>query len=211
VGRNHEPVTENAYTRLGQPILTQPFAPLRQFWRPAARKVRLMEPAEASEREDDAHEFVGTVVVQRPRHQVYAFWRDFCNLPKFMRNVTRVTAVDALSSVWTVTDAEGKSAEWEFLITDDEEDRLIAWSTSGHTPVHYSGRVEFKTLNGDATEVTATLRYAAPSGLVESLIAKVAGTDETQPLVQTPEDLARFKSYMESETARADTSSPPAP
>jgi uncharacterized membrane protein len=176
-----------------------------------ARKVVHMEAGAASEPESDAREYVGTVVVYRPRHELYVFWRDFCNLPKFMGNVERVTAVDALSSRWTVRDAAGKSAEWEFLITDDEEDRLIAWSTSGNTPVHYSGRVEFKALGPDATEVAATLRYAAPSGLVENLLAKVAGGGEEQPLVQTPEDLARFKSYMESETARVDASRPPAP
>jgi uncharacterized membrane protein len=128
-----------------------------------------------------------------------AFWRDFSNLPKFMQNVQDVTQVDSLSSVWTVKDPSGHIAEWEFIVTDDEPDRLIAWSTSGNTPVKYSGRVEFKdTRPNEGTEVTATLRYEPPTGLIEHLIAKVGGSPAPpEPPVQTRADLLRFKRYME--------------
>jgi uncharacterized membrane protein len=106
-------------------------------------------PAEAR-----VHEFVARVVVARPRRELYAFWRDFTNAPKFMANVAGVTEVDSLSSVWTVTAPAGGTTEWEMLVTDEEVDRLIAWSTSGNTAVSYSGRVEFQ----DATVQDATAR-----------------------------------------------------
>jgi uncharacterized membrane protein len=158
-------------------------------------------PADAPLEEGD-REFVEQVVVARPRRELYEFWRDFTNLPRFMRNVRSVTAVDSLSSVWSITDADGRSAEWEFLITDDEQDRLIAWSASGKTPIRYSGRVEFHDAAADeapGTRVTATVRYQAPDGLVDTLIAKVAGGHSTadDPAVQTRGDLARFKQCME--------------
>jgi uncharacterized membrane protein len=144
-----------------------------------------------------AREYVDKLIVGRPRRELYAFWRDFANAPKFMQNVERVTAVDSLSSVWTVKDASGQRAEWEFIVTDDEPDRLIAWATSGHTPVKYAGRVEFCD-GGSAgeTQVIATLRYDPPSGIVDSLVAKVSG-DLGTPLVQSREDLLRFKECME--------------
>ena len=153
-----------------------------------------------------AEEFVDIVLIARPRHELYAFWRDFSNLPKFMEKVRQVTEVDSLSSIWTVAESGGNSADWEFLVTDDETDRLIAWSASGHTPVKYSGRVEFKDApspgvsgSAPATEVTATLRYEAPSGLIESLILRMAGTPGTadDPTAQTRSDLLRFKELME--------------
>lgn len=161
--------------------------------------------------DERAEEFVDTVRIARPRHELYAFWRDFNNLPKFMEKVRNVTEVDSISSIWTVAGAAGSSADWEFIVTDDEADRLIAWSASGNTPVKYSGRVEFKDAQpvvdeqaaGGApvalTEVTATLRYQAAAGLIESLVARMAGTEPTidDPAVQTRSDLLRFKEIME--------------
>jgi uncharacterized membrane protein len=145
-----------------------------------------------------AREYVDEILVRRPRRELYAFWRDFANAPKFMRNVQRVTAVDALSSVWTVKDASGRSAEWEFIVTDDEPDRLIAWATSGHTPVKYVGRVEFRDGGtADETQVIATLRHDPPPGIVDSLLAKVSGDPDAAPLIQSREDLLRFKTFME--------------
>jgi uncharacterized membrane protein len=172
------------------------------------------QPAAA---EPHVHEFVARVVIARPRHELYEFLRDFTNAPKFMANVAGVTAVDSLSSVWTVTDPAGGSAQWEMLVTDEEVDRLIAWSTSGNTPVNYSGRIEFQdatatvaTAQGatanTATEVTATVRHQEHAGLVESLIEAVAGSHEAEPPVQSLSDLTRFKEYMEGRAAPASDS-----
>lgn len=180
--------------------------------------------------DERAEEFVDTVRIARPRHELYAFWRDFSNLPKFMEKVRKVTEVDSLSSIWTVVGSAGSSADWEFIVTDDETDRLIAWSASGNTPVKYSGRVEFKdsapspgdasspsagSADSAATEVTATLRYEAASSLIDSLIARMSGSAPAadDPAVQTRSDLLRFKEVTESspETVGWQDASPPAP
>jgi uncharacterized membrane protein len=170
---------------------------------------------------DGSHQQVDSIVIARSRSELYAFWRDFTNVPKFMENVQTVTEVDALSSLWTVKDAAGNAAQWELLITEDEPDRLIAWSTSGNSPVRYSGSIEFKDFpyrdvatggeypagsagpgSPTGTQVTATVRYALPSGLIENLehfVARVAGsgTAVQEPVVQTRADLMRFKQLME--------------
>jgi uncharacterized membrane protein len=145
-------------------------------------------------------EFTASVVIARPRHELYAFWRNFTNAPKFMARVAAVTEVDSLSSMWTVDDGGGNTAQWEMLVTDDEPDRLIAWSTSGNSPVSYSGRVEFQdAAGGGATEITATVQHEERPGLVETLIEAVAGGEtEHDPPVQSRGDLERFKDYMES-------------
>jgi uncharacterized membrane protein len=128
--------------------------------------------AEQPAAEPHVHEFVARVVVARPRHELYAFWHDFTNAPKFMAHVEGVTEVDSLSSMWTVRDRAGNATQWEMLVTDDEADRLIAWSTSGNTPVSYSGRIEFRDAAGGAgTEVTATLRHER-SGAVQGLYGR---------------------------------------
>jgi uncharacterized membrane protein len=172
------------------------------------------EPMESHEETEPAagtREYVDRIVIERPRRELYAFWRDFTNLPKFMDNVETVTAVDSLSSIWRVKDSAGQSTDWEFIITDDEQDQMIAWATSGHSPVKYAGRVEFKDESPERTEVTATLRYDPPDGIVENLIAKVAGPGEDTPRVQTREDLQRFKRYMERVAPASGTSASGAP
>ena len=170
--------------------------------------------------EPRVHEFVARVVDARPRHELFAVWRDFTNAPKFMANVAGVTEVDSLSSVWTVTAPAGGSTEWEMLVTDEEADRLIAWSTSGNTPVSYSGRIEFEdataqsataqsataqdTTDSVGTQVTATVRHEEHAGLVETLIEAVAGSHEAvEPPVQSSADLQRFKEHMEGRVAQA--------
>ncbi len=145
------------------------------------------------------HEFVARIVIARPRQELYAFWRNFGNAPLFMASVEAVTEVDSLSSLWTLKDASGKTAQWELLVTEDEPDRLIAWSTSGHSPVTYSGRVEFQDAAGEGgTEVISTVRHQEHPGVVETLIEAVAGapTDHDPPL-QSRGDLDRLKAYME--------------
>jgi uncharacterized membrane protein len=101
--------------------------------------------------------------------------------------------------MWTVRDAAGNASQWEMLVTDEEADRLIAWSTSGNTPVSYSGRVEFRDAPGEAgTEVTVTVLHGEHSGIVGTLIEAVAGSHATQdPPVQSRSDLMRLKEYME--------------
>jgi uncharacterized membrane protein len=148
------------------------------------------------------HEFVASVVIARPRHELYAFWRDFTNAPRFMARVAAVTEVDSLSSLWTVKDGAGIAAQWEMLVTEEEPDRLIAWSTSGNSPVSYSGRVEFQDAPGERTEVTVTVRHQEHPGLVATLIEAVAGPhDEHDPPIQSRGDLDRFKEYMEARGA----------
>ncbi|HEY3851475.1 MAG TPA: SRPBCC family protein [Steroidobacteraceae bacterium] len=187
--------------------------------------------------DERAEEFVDTVRIARPRHELYAFWRHFSNLPRFMEKVRKVTEVDSLSSIWTVAGTAGSSADWEFIVTDDEVDRLIAWSASGNTPIKYSGRVEFRDAAPDpappysadaipgadetpdcaATEVTATLRYEAASGLIDGLIARMSGATAgaDDPAVQTRSDLLRFKEVMEgsgtAQSARGGRPRAPAP
>ena len=43
-----------------------------------------------------------TVTINRPRHELYAFWRDFRNLPLFMENIESVVEIDGTRSRWRV-------------------------------------------------------------------------------------------------------------
>jgi uncharacterized membrane protein len=54
-----------------------------------------------------------SVTINRPRMELYSFWRDFNNLPRFMGNVHSVAIKDQSHSHWVIEAAAGKTVEWD--------------------------------------------------------------------------------------------------
>ena len=146
-----------------------------------------------------------TITVNRPRAEVYAFWRDFKNLERFMENIERVDIGDDRRSHWVVSAPGGKTVEWDSRITRDEPDRLIAWESLDGADIKNTGQIEFRDAPpGRGTEVTATIVYDPPGGDLGKLIAKLF---QKEPKVQARRDLRRFKQLME--TGEISTSKAP--
>ncbi len=145
-----------------------------------------------------------TVTINKPRPELYAFWRDFRNLARFLENVERVDVGDSRQSHWVIKAPAGKTVEWDSQITEDEPDRLIAWeSVAGD--IKNAGRIEFSdAAPGRGTLVTATIVYDPPGGDIGKLIAKLF---QKEPKVQARRDLRRFKQLME--TGEISTSAAP--
>src|SRR4051812_18866328 len=76
---------------------------------------------------DEAAIAARTVTINRPRSELYAFWRDFRNLARFMENIDSVEIGDDRRSHWVVKAPAGETVEWDSQITEDEPERLIAW------------------------------------------------------------------------------------
>jgi uncharacterized membrane protein len=150
-----------------------------------------------------------SVTIDRPRAELYAFWRDFKNLPQFMHNIHSVAIHDAAHSHWVIEAPAHKTVEWDSKITEDEPGRLIAWESLEGASVRNSGRVEFlDSPDGRGTVVRVTLTYDPPAGALGKLIAKMF---KKEPKVQARQDLRRFKQLMETgevATARAPDAAP---
>lgn len=144
----------------------------------------------------DAHELIGrTVTINRPRAEVYAFWRKLENLPKFMENIASITPIDDKRSHWIVTAPGGRTVEWDSLIVDDVPNQLIAWKSAEGSDITHSGHIEFRDAQGQrGTEVTATILYDPPAGALGKIIAKLF---QEEPKIQSRRDLRRFKQLME--------------
>ncbi len=134
------------------------------------------------------------VTINRPVGELYAYFRDFANLPTFMENVERIEVLDPLRSHWVVKGPAGKSYEWTSAITDEAQDSFIAWSSEDGADVANSGRVEFRDAGARGTVVTATILYDPPGGVIGKLIAKMF---QREPAIQARRDLRRFKQLME--------------
>jgi uncharacterized membrane protein len=146
-----------------------------------------------------------SVTINRQREELYAFWRDFRNLPQFMHNVHSVRIQDQTHSHWVIEAPAGKTVEWDSEITQDEVGRVIAWQSLEGASVRNSGRVDFvDSPDGRGTVVRVTLTYDPPAGTVGKLIAKLF---LKEPKVQARQDLRRFKQLME--TGEVSTARPP--
>lgn len=138
---------------------------------------------------------VRTVTINKPREELYAFWRDFANLPTFMDNVQRIDVLSDNRSHWVVKAPAGKTVEWDARLTEDVPGQLLAWEAAEDADVPNSGRVEFRDAQGDrGTIVAATIAYDPPAGIVGKIVAKLF---QREPAIQARRDLRRFKQLME--------------
>jgi uncharacterized membrane protein len=136
-----------------------------------------------------------SVTIDRPRQELYDFWRDLGCLPLFMHHIKSVSVIDAVRSHWVVNAPAGKTVEWDSTITADEPGRLIAWRSEEGASVRNSGQVEFRdSPDGRGTVVTVTLAYDPPGGSIGKMVATLFGKE---PKVQARQDLRRFKQLME--------------
>jgi uncharacterized membrane protein len=156
---------------------------------------------------DDAGELIGrTVSINRPRQELYEFWRDFRNLPLFMDNIESVRILDATRSQWKVKAPAESTVEWISHITEDNPGEVIGWRSEEKASVPNSGRIEFKDSgNGRGTQVTVTIVYDPPAGTLGKVVAKLF---QREPNIQARRDLRRFKQLME--TGEIPSSEPPA-
>jgi uncharacterized membrane protein len=145
-----------------------------------------------------------TVTINRPREELYAFWRDFRNLAGFMENVDSITLDDNLRSRWVVKAPAGRTVEWTSVVTEDVPNERIAWASEEGADIKFTDGPP-----GRGTQVTATIVYDPPAGDLGKLIAKLFGKE---PKVQARRDLRRFKQLMETgeiSTSKAETGAAP--
>jgi uncharacterized membrane protein len=135
------------------------------------------------------------ITVNRPAEELYAFWRNFENLPQFMYHLEEVQVHDDQRSRWAAAAPAGMRVEWEAEITDDRPNELIAWQSLRDADVHNSGSVRFQPApGGRGTEVCVEIEYRPPGGTIGRAIARLFGEEPGQ---QVAGDLKRFKQVME--------------
>lgn len=136
-----------------------------------------------------------TVTINKPAEELYRFWRNFENLPHFMKHLKSVTVISEKRSHWTANAPMGASVEWDADILEERENEFISWASVEGADVDNSGFVRFKPgPTGRGTEVKVVIEYNPPGGAVTSAIAKLFGEEPEQ---QVGDDLRRFKMMME--------------
>jgi len=146
-----------------------------------------------------------SVTINRPISELYRFWRNLENLPRFMAHLESVQMLDERRSRWSARLPAGKTVEWDGEVVEDRPGELISWRPLPGTKVMSTGSVRFlRAPGGRGTEVRVELRHDPAGGLIGAGIARLFG--EVIGL-HAESDLRRFKQLMEiGEVVQSDAS-----
>ena len=134
------------------------------------------------------------ITIYRPVTEVYSYWRNLENLPRFMEHLEHVQVTDRFHSRWVAKGPLGLRVEWDAEIINDIPPSLLSWKSVGDSDVASAGSVRFKALGDHATDVHVKLQYDPPAGKLGATVAWMLGED---PQHQIAEDLRGFKELLE--------------
>ena len=145
-----------------------------------------------------------SVYVNKPRQQVYEFWRNLENLPLFLSHLKSVKIIDDKRSRWEAN-LPGNIAKvsWEAEIVNDDPGNVIGWKSVANSEVDNAGKVEFTdATNGHGTLIQVVISYLPPTG--GYLKSKIA--DLLSPVFEkmVRKDINNFKKYIEDEGSLED-------
>lgn len=136
-----------------------------------------------------------SIIVNRPPEELYRFWHNVQNLPRFMKHLQDVQVKADGQSHWVATAPAGNKVEWDAVITEDVPNERIAWRSLAGSDIENSGMVEFERApKGDGTIVHVSIAYSPPGGILGVGVAKLFGEEPAQ---QVEGDLRRFKQVLE--------------
>lgn len=138
-----------------------------------------------------------TMIINRPRSEVYAAWRNLSSFPKFMTHLKNVTETSATQSHWEakIPLASPVSISWDAEIIKDEPNSLLSWRSLPGSTIDNAGKVEFRdALGNQGTEVKVTIVYRPPAGNIGTGVARLLN-----PVFRkmVKEDVLGFKQYFE--------------
>jgi uncharacterized membrane protein len=135
------------------------------------------------------------ITVNKPRAEVYAFWRKLSNLPLFMEHLKRVDVIDEKRSHWEAKVPGGiGTIEWDAEIAKEIDGELLGWNSLPHATIHNAGKVEFRDADENGTEIRVVITYRAPFGDIGEGISSLFN-----PMFEkiVKNDIKNFKRYIE--------------
>jgi uncharacterized membrane protein len=135
-----------------------------------------------------------TIHVAAPVEQVFAFWTDYQNFPRFMHNVRDVRQLAENRSHWVVAGPAGVPVQWTAEVSHVIPGALIEWRSVSGSDVRHTGTVRFEPNGDGGTRLSVQLSYIPPAGAFGHAVATIFGAD---PKSEMDADLLRMKAMIE--------------
>jgi len=138
-----------------------------------------------------------TILVGAPIEDVFGYWAEFENFPRFMANVVDVERTGSNCWHWVVRGPAGTHLEWDAELSVFEPERVLAWKSLPDAVLGNSGSVHFTPTGETETRVDVQVSIHPPAGALGSIGHAIAALLGRDPETEMDEDLARFKALME--------------
>ena len=136
-----------------------------------------------------------SLVINRPRHQVYAAWRKLSNIPMFMKHITKVTEYSDQSEWELEMPAIPGKLQWKSEIVKEIDGELLAWKSLPDASIDNAGKIEFHdALGKQGTLINVMLSYHAPMGKPGEKIARLFSPLFKKMILN---DIRSFKDFVE--------------
>jgi uncharacterized membrane protein len=112
-----------------------------------------------------------SIFINRSPEEVYRFWHNFENLPRFMEHLQSVRVLDNRRSHWAVSVPGGIKFEWDAEMIEDIPNQRISWRSLPEAELQNQGTVEFRRAAG-GTELRFKASYLVP-GLIGAAGSKL--------------------------------------
>ena len=136
-----------------------------------------------------------SIIINRKVSDIYKFWRNLSNLPRFIDHLDTVEDLGNGHNRWSIKTPVGELS-WESELLEDKENEVIRWRSVPDARVKNSGFLKLKEEGNAASEATVEIHYTPPgehdSVLEDKILEAIAD-------VQLKEDLRNLKRTMESE------------
>jgi len=141
-----------------------------------------------------------TLTIAAPVNEVFAFWSDFGNFPRFMAHVREVRDLGGGGSQWVVVGPGGIRLGWHATLRKMIPNQLLAWATEPGSAIPNAGVVRFESRGRAHTRINVDISYKPPGGILGHFAAMLFGAD---PKAALDDDLVRLKSLLEHGKASA--------
>lgn len=135
-----------------------------------------------------------SLAINRSPEELYRYWHEFENLPRFMTHLESVRVTGDGRSHWVAKGPAGTTVEWDAEITADWPNEEITWHTLEGADVDHAGSIRFEADGARGTIVTVEMQYNPPAGRLGATVVALFGEEPNQTVKA---DLRRFKQIME--------------
>ncbi|HEX5831827.1 MAG TPA: CBS domain-containing protein [Gemmatimonadaceae bacterium] len=150
-----------------------------------------------------------TVTIARPVDEVFEYFTEWENWPRFMSHVREVRSIGLERGQerthWVVDGPVGVPLSWDALVTRLVPNELLAWKSVEGAAVRHAGVIRFVPTPQGGTRVDVRMSYNPPAGAVGHVVAAFFGRD---PRRQLDDDLARLKTALETGVPPRDAAQP---
>ncbi len=136
-----------------------------------------------------------TVTLDVPIEQVFDLWDHPEHFPRFMDHILEVRPLGEGRYHWVVAGPAGVPVEWDAVVTQRDENRLIAWKSTEDQLIENAGLVHFERAGENATRLNIRLTYNPPAGILGHAVANFFRAD---PKHEMDIDFVRVKQLLES-------------